>query len=234
MQLPNTMPPPGYEIHAEIVVDVPVEHGLLVENLLDLAHAPFTHTSTFARGWPVPDSVKFHTNKLLSGFWDPYPIDMSFMPPCMTVSLIGVSQPGQIRRGVKAEECEKHLHQLHVCMPTKRGHTRLLYRMSLDFIPWLRSVPFIDAVWKRVAAQVLGEDMKLVLGQQDRLQRGGDTWGTPVSYDKMAVRYRRWRNEVADGNLVGAAEAVQAGAAMSAGERGTADHRCIVCHRFSC
>ena len=30
-----------------------MEHGLLVENLLDLAHAPFTHTTTFARGWPV-------------------------------------------------------------------------------------------------------------------------------------------------------------------------------------
>ena len=38
---------------AEIEVEVPVEHGLLVENLLDLAHAPFTHTTTFARGWPV-------------------------------------------------------------------------------------------------------------------------------------------------------------------------------------
>lgn len=35
-------------------MDVPVEHGLLLENLLDLAHAPFTHTSTFAKGWPVP------------------------------------------------------------------------------------------------------------------------------------------------------------------------------------
>ena len=39
---------------AEIEIEVPVEHGLLVENLLDLAHAPFTHTSTFAKGWPVP------------------------------------------------------------------------------------------------------------------------------------------------------------------------------------
>jgi chlorophyllide a oxygenase len=38
-------------------VEVPVEHGLLMENLLDLAHAPFTHTSTFAKGWPIPDSV---------------------------------------------------------------------------------------------------------------------------------------------------------------------------------
>jgi hypothetical protein len=38
--------------------------------------------------------------------------------------------------------------------------------------------------------QVLGEDLKLVLGQQDRMQRGGDTWANPVSYDKLAVRYR--------------------------------------------
>lgn len=43
-------PPSGYTIHAELVIeDVPVEHGLLMENLLDLAHAPFTHTGTFAK-----------------------------------------------------------------------------------------------------------------------------------------------------------------------------------------
>lgn len=45
--------PLGFRCHAEIEVEVPVEHGLLLENLLDLAHAPFTHTSTFAKGWPV-------------------------------------------------------------------------------------------------------------------------------------------------------------------------------------
>jgi hypothetical protein len=45
------------------------QHGLLVENLLDLAHAPFTHTSTFARGWPVPEVVRFHASKLLAGNW---------------------------------------------------------------------------------------------------------------------------------------------------------------------
>lgn len=34
-----------------------MEHGLLLDNLLDLAHAPFTHTSTFAKGWSVPRFV---------------------------------------------------------------------------------------------------------------------------------------------------------------------------------
>jgi hypothetical protein len=31
----------------------------------------------------VPDAVKFHAQQLLSGQWDPYPIDMAFQPPCM-------------------------------------------------------------------------------------------------------------------------------------------------------
>ena len=38
-------------------MELPVEHGLLLDNLLDLAHAPFTHTSTFAKGWTVPRFV---------------------------------------------------------------------------------------------------------------------------------------------------------------------------------
>ena len=78
------------QVHSELELEVPVEHGLLLENLLDLAHAPFTHTTTFARGWPVPDVVKFHEANLLGGNWEPYPIEMSFQPPCMVLSTIGM------------------------------------------------------------------------------------------------------------------------------------------------
>jgi hypothetical protein len=86
----------------------------------------------------------------MTSLQDPYPIDMAFLPPCMTLSVIGLAAPGKIERGVRSEQCKNHLHQLHVCLPSKRGHTRLLYRMSLDFFPWLRRVPFIDRVWKAV------------------------------------------------------------------------------------
>lgn len=77
------------QVHSELELEVPVEHGLLLENLLDLAHAPFTHTSTFAKGWPIPDVVKFNAARMLGGNWEPYPIDMSFEPPCMVLSTIG-------------------------------------------------------------------------------------------------------------------------------------------------
>jgi len=187
-------PPDDFKIHAELMLDVPVEHGLLLENLLDLAHAPFTHTSTFAKGWPVPDAVKFHARRLLGGNWDPYPIDMSFETPCMVVSLIGLQQPGKIERGTRAAACTHHLHQLHVCLPTNNRRSKLLYRMSLDFLHWTRCVPGIQTLWGNVAKQVMGEDLVLVEGQQDRMIRGADVWRTPVTYDKLGVRYRRWRN----------------------------------------
>ena len=48
-------------------------------------------------------------------------------------------------------------------------------------------------------AQVLSEDLVLVKGQQDRMKQGADVWANPVMYDKLGVRYRRWRNEVENG-----------------------------------
>ncbi|KAL2632235.1 hypothetical protein R1flu_016921 [Riccia fluitans] len=197
--LPSLLPPSHYTIHAEIVLELPVEHGLLMENLLDLAHAPFTHTSTFAKGWSVPNMVKFKTPMAaLSGNWDPYPIDMAFQPPCMVLSTIGLVKPGKLD-GSSTASCSKHLHQLHVCMPSSRGKTRLLYRMALDFAQWAKFVPYIDRLWTYLANQVLNEDLRLVEGQQDRMERGANVWETPVGYDKLGVRYRRWRKAVEAG-----------------------------------
>jgi len=115
--VPDSAPPKGYVVHAELEMEVPVEHGLLMENLLDLAHAPFTHTSTFAKGWSIPDSVKFHAKQSLSGSWDPYPIDMAFDIPCMVKSTIGLVQVGKAAINLNADECSNHLHQLHACIP---------------------------------------------------------------------------------------------------------------------
>ncbi|KAF3337294.1 Chlorophyllide a oxygenase [Carex littledalei] len=197
--IPSLLPPPGFQIHAEIVIELPVEHGLLLDNLLDLAHAPFTHTSTFAKGWPVPSLVKFLTPASgLEGYWDPYPIDMEFRPPCMVLSTIGMSKPGKLE-GTSTKECTTHLHQLHVCLPSTRQKTRLLYRMSLDFAPWLKHVPMMHLLWRYFAEQVLNEDLRLVLGQQDRMINGENVWNLPVSYDKLGVRYRLWRDAVDKG-----------------------------------
>ena len=113
-------PPSGYTVHAELIIEgVPVDAALLMENLLDLAHAPFTHTGTFAKGWGVQISLSFATKQLrkpgdgwhdmatflsgrsgpgigysAEGSWKPYPIDMKFITPCMVDSHIGMAQLG--------------------------------------------------------------------------------------------------------------------------------------------
>ncbi|PKU72707.1 chlorophyllide a oxygenase, chloroplastic [Dendrobium catenatum] len=197
--LPCLQPPPEFQVHAEIVMELPVEHGLLLDNLLDLAHAPFTHTSTFAKGWSVPSLVKFLTPASgLEGYWDPYPIDMEFRPPCMVLSTIGISKPGKLE-GQTTRQCSTHLHQLHVCLPSSRQKTRLLYRMSLDFAPILKHVPFMHILWRHFAEKVLNEDLRLVLGQQERMINGANIWNLPVTYDKLGVRYRFWRDAVERG-----------------------------------
>jgi chlorophyllide a oxygenase len=129
----------------------------------------------------------------------------------MVFSTIGLQQPGRIERGARAADCRNHLHQMHVCLPARQGHTRLLYRMSLDFMGWSKFVPGIQRFWESIAGQVLGEDLVLVKGQQDRLLRGGDTWAHPVSYDKLGVRYRRWRNAMAHGNALNGQAQSQSG-----------------------
>ncbi len=224
--------PPGFTVHAELVLDVPCDAALLLENLLDLAHAPFTHTGTFAKGWPVPDAVRFHAASAaaaaaavnpMAGTWDPYPIAMAHAPPAGVLSTIGLYRPGVVAGGGGGgggAAPARHLHQLHAVLPAGPGRSRLLYRMAMDFWPAARFLPGIGAFWRHIAGRVLGEDLRLVAGQQDRLARGGDVWGTPVPYDKLAVRCRRWRNAAAggDGGAIAAARAGGVGGLMSAGE----------------
>lgn len=98
--------------------------------------------------------VKFLTpSSSLQGYWDPYPIDMEFRPPCMVLSTIGISKPGRLE-GQSTRECATHLHQLHVCLPSSRQKTRLLYRMSLDFAPILKHFPFMQHLWRHFAEKV--------------------------------------------------------------------------------
>lgn len=48
--------------------------------------------------------------------------------------------------------------------------------------------------------QVLNEDLRLVVGQQERMINGENVWNFPVGYDKLGVRYRIWRDAVDRGD----------------------------------
>ena len=62
--------------------------------------------------------------------------------------------PPRPPQGATPSDCQNHLHQLHVCLPSRVGHTRLLYRMSTDFLGWTDLIPGIHLFWKHIAGQV--------------------------------------------------------------------------------
>ena len=236
-ELPGTFKPPeGYTVHAELIIeDVPVEHGLLMENCSTWAHAPFTHTGTFAKGWGCPTFVEFVTKQMPEARGrvarhgeragdeqrDPGPAgELEPLPHrheiCDAVHgglahrhvQAGAAGGGaQFEEGVACAECSNHLHQLHVCLPSEPGRTRLLYRMSLDFAGWAKFVPGIELVWTEMANQVLGEDLRLVTGQQDRMQRGGGCGRTP------------WRTISSGSSIADGGTSLSANSASSEGRR---------------
>lgn len=78
-------------------------------------------------------------------------------PPKLFLSPAVAAAPAILTfQGERAESCPTHLWQMHVCLPAKKGHTRLLYRMSTDFMGWTNYVPFIQNFWKYIAGQVRG------------------------------------------------------------------------------
>ncbi|PWZ39108.1 Chlorophyllide a oxygenase, chloroplastic [Zea mays] len=154
------------------------------------------------KGWSVPSLVKFLTSASgLQGYWDPFLIDMEFRPPCMVLSTIGISKPGKLE-GKSTQQCSRHLHQLHVCLPSSRNKTRLIYRMSLDFAPWLKHVPLMHLLWSHFTEKARLERGPPACSWPARtgMINGVNVWNWPVSYDKLGVRYRLWRDTVERGS----------------------------------
>ena len=86
------------------------------------------------------------------------------------------AQPGKIQRGQRAQNCQNHLHQLHACLPSRPGHTRLLYRMSMDFMGWARMVPGIQRFWQHIAGQVSAAHCLMGLQAQHPIWQGVAIW----------------------------------------------------------
>ncbi|KAJ4831954.1 hypothetical protein Tsubulata_018818 [Turnera subulata] len=96
---------------------------------------------------------------------------------------------------------------MHLNLVPAEGNEKSLYDafsrhailLKLNFAPVLKHIPFMRYLWRHFAEQVLNEDLRLVVGQQERMLSGANIWNCPVTYDKLGVRYRLWRDAVESG-----------------------------------
>ena len=171
-----------------------LEHGLMIENLLDPSHLPFTHEGTLARrGDAAP--LEMQLEERPDGFAgvarsprSDLPMGFTFRAPCL------------VRLDLKVRPGWDFI-QLQYSVPLARGRMRLLSRMVRNWLPWLP-----DWLTERQSRKILDQDTEMLLGQQRRLEQGARPWNCPVPADRIAVAYRQWRGRL------GRAEAVARGA----------------------
>lgn len=168
-------------------LDMDVQQDLVMENLLDPAHLPFTHEGTLAEqadAQPISidvleeqpvmrASVRRHSHPLEA------PGVFTFIPPCT------------VRMDFQQAWHWRQILLFH-CAPLTPLRTRLFYRMSRN---WFLGVPLLDAWVRRRSLRILDQDVRMLTGQQKRVSQGARPWGCAVPADAMALRYRKWRRD---------------------------------------
>jgi chlorophyllide a oxygenase len=166
--------------------DLEVEHGLVIENLLDLAHAPFAHEGLLASreeacGLDVAltedaGGVQGRFRRTSDGCESAQTV--TFTPPCT------------VRFELELGWDEHRITQVHHAVPLARGRTRWMWRMACN---WLRGEASLHTALARRAEAVIEQDARLLLAQQSRIDQGAPAWGCEVPADAAALAYRAWR-----------------------------------------
>ncbi len=166
--------------------DLDVEHGLVIENLLDLAHSPFTHDGTLASredACGLDVSITEAEERFAGTFrrtedGSENDQSVSFEAPCA------------VRFESPLGWEDRVLVQVHHVVPLAPGRTRWMWCVARN---WMRELAQLDAVLARRGAAVVEQDVRLLTSQHARIAQGAPAWGCEVPADRMALAYRAWR-----------------------------------------
>lgn len=183
---------PGWAL-VEGCRDFEMDHGLMIENLLDPSHLPFTHEGTLAKrsdAEPLEIDMIDHPRGLKGRTRSPLHPDrpaqqFTFDAPCCVRLDLDLG-----RKGWK-------LVQVHYSVPLAKDRMRLFWRICQNFLTW---VPGMSWAMKWQSDRIIDQDVAMLSGQQRRVEQGAKPWGCPVKADAISARYRVWRerNETPD------------------------------------
>eukprot|EP00931_Biecheleriopsis_adriatica_P062250 TRINITY_DN37496_c0_g2_i1.p1 TRINITY_DN37496_c0_g2~~TRINITY_DN37496_c0_g2_i1.p1 ORF type:complete len:443 (-),score=67.89 TRINITY_DN37496_c0_g2_i1:21-1349(-) len=165
----------------QLCLDLPIEHALMVENLLDPAHIPFAHEGTIGRR-SMAEKLEMSVTKtrrgirgsVKEGYYN------GFEAPCNIV-LHTPPKPGKM-----------DMYQFVACTPTAPGHMRMVYRAYRNFATWVDRIPLLKRVFDGFSLKIIFQDYNLLLGQQQRLREGALAWNSTIQVDVLPLTYRRF------------------------------------------
>eukprot|EP00747_Dinoflagellata_sp_TGD_P033278 gnl/TRDRNA2_/TRDRNA2_136512_c0_seq1.p1 gnl/TRDRNA2_/TRDRNA2_136512_c0~~gnl/TRDRNA2_/TRDRNA2_136512_c0_seq1.p1 ORF type:complete len:457 (-),score=55.35 gnl/TRDRNA2_/TRDRNA2_136512_c0_seq1:90-1268(-) len=164
-----------------LVFDLPIDHSLMIENLLDPAHVPFAHEGTIGRrsaAQPLEMRLTKTPRGILGSVKDGY--YNAFVAPCNIV-LHTPPKPGKL-----------DMYQYVGCTPTAPGQMRMVYRAYRNFALWIDRVPPLRRYFDSFSLKIVFQDYQLLLGQQRRLSEKGNPWNSSIQVDMLPLLYRRY------------------------------------------
>lgn len=177
---PLADPSSGF-VMSQMCVDLPIDHALMIENLLDPAHVPFTHEGTIGNRKKI-ERLQMTVTKTANGFRGSVKEGYynGFEAPCNIV-LHTPPVPGKM-----------DLYQYIGCTPTAPGQMRMIYRAYRNFATWAEKIPPLRRLFDDMSKKIIFQDYQLLLGQQMRLREGALPWNSTIQVDCLPVAYRRY------------------------------------------
>lgn len=161
-------------------LDLPIDHTLMVENLLDPAHIPFTHEGTIGQRSKA-EPLKMMMTKIEQGIRGQVKAGFfnTFIAPCWVILYTPI-RPGW------------RMVQICGCTPSAPGRMRFVYRTYRNFGTWIHSIPFLGPIFDKFSLKIVFQDYEMLFGQQQRLNEGALPWNSAIQVDNLPVLYRKW------------------------------------------
>jgi len=167
-------------------MDLDICASLMLENLLDPSHLPFTHDGTISKrskAEPLRMDIQYKRDrvegKVVQTKTGTEGQKFAFLPPCH-VNLELVMPDG------------KTFCQTMHTIPLKKGHSRVIYQQSRNFFTWVDSLPFMGSLYMHFSRKIIFQDYEMLKGQQDRLRQGAKEWNSPIQIDNLPKAFRQW------------------------------------------
>lgn len=191
---PNLDASKGF-VWSSMVRDLAYDWQILVENVADPSHVPFSHHGIQGnrdRAMPIPIDILRSTMELIEARTDkPFQTTITFDPPC------------RLEYDISFAGGEKQIGLITYCLPVAPGKSRIVAQFTRNFAQKLNS--FIPRWWDHIHNRnaILDGDM-ILLHRQESLLRNTD-WKTaykmPASADRLVIEFRNWFDRYCDGKL---------------------------------
>ncbi|MEB3342888.1 Rieske 2Fe-2S domain-containing protein [Okeania sp.] len=187
-------------VWSSYVRDLEYDWEILVENVADPSHVPFSHHGVQGnrnKAIPIPMEILQSTIDLIevSISRKDLPTKITFEPPC------------HLEYAISIGSAEKKLGLVTYCLPVSPGKSRIVAQFTRNFAKTIHRLT--PRWWDHIGERslILDGDMVL-LNQQEYLlkqKQSSESWkiayNLPTTADRLVIEYRNWFDKYCGGKL---------------------------------